>query len=152
MESNNLEQMRGVLITLPGGKVLLPNTTVSEIISYIAPESVNGKPEWYLGAIRWKGYRLPLVSYSTLVGWQQAAESSSGAKIAILKALSGESKMPYYAILTQGFPRLVNIASNQLLDDTEHDSGLYYSAYLNDEAVSVPDLERVEKLINEQHF
>ena len=151
MESNTLEQMRGVLITLQGGKVLLPNTTVSEIISYIAPETVNGKPDWYLGAIRWKGYRLPLVSLSGLIGWQGNA-SPTGAKISILKALSGESKMPYYAILTQGFPRLVNIASNQLLDDAEHDSTLYYSAYLNDEAVSVPDLEQVEKLINEQHF
>jgi hypothetical protein len=38
MESH-LEQMRGVLISLHGGKMLLPNTTVSEIISYIAPET-----------------------------------------------------------------------------------------------------------------
>jgi chemosensory pili system protein ChpC len=112
---------------------------------------VNDKPEWYLGAIRWKGYRLPLVSLSGLVGWLGPA-TSSGSKIAILKALSGDSKMPYYAILTQGFPRLVNIASNQLLDDAEHDSDLYYSAYLNDESVAVPDLEKVEKLISEQHF
>jgi chemosensory pili system protein ChpC len=150
MESQ-LEQMRGVLITLQGGKLLLPNTTVSEIISYIAPESVSDKPDWYLGAIRWKGYRLPLVSLSLVLGWP-GAESSGGAKISILKALSGESKMPYYAILTQGFPRLVNIASDQLLDDPEHNSALYYSAYLNDETVTVPDLEKVENLIREHHI
>jgi chemosensory pili system protein ChpC len=150
MESH-LEQMRGVLITLQGGKLLLPNTTVSEIISYIAPESVSDKPDWYLGAIRWKGYRLPLVSLSAVLGWT-GIESSGGAKISILKALSGESKMPYYAILTQGFPRLVNVASDQLLDDPEHNSALYYSAYLNDEAVSVPDLEKVENLIREHHI
>ncbi len=29
-------------------KLLLPNTTVSEIISYVAPEAVKDKPDWYL--------------------------------------------------------------------------------------------------------
>jgi chemosensory pili system protein ChpC len=127
---NHVEQMRGVLISLPGGKLLLPNTNVSEIISYISPESVNDKPDWYLGTIRWKGYRLPLISFSMMVGWQ-TTESIKGAKIAILKALASESKMPYFAILTQGFPRLVNITSEQLLDDAEHNSEYYFSAYLN---------------------
>ena len=150
MESH-LEQMRGVLITLHGGKLLLPNTTVSEIISFGAPEAVRDKPDWYLGAIRWKGYRLPLVSISSLMGWP-GTESTGTAKISILKALSGESKRPYYAILTQGFPRLVNITSEQLLDDNEHNSEYCYSAFLNDEAVTVPDLERVETLIREHHI
>jgi chemosensory pili system protein ChpC len=145
------EQMRGVLITLQGGKVLLPNTTVSEIISYVAPETVKDKPEWYLGAIRWKGYRLPLVSLSALMGWPGSA-SSGTAKISILKALSGETKMPYYAILTLGFPRLVNVAADQLLDDNEHNSEYSHSAFLNDESVSVPDLDNVEKLIREHHL
>lgn len=150
MESH-LEQMRGVLISLHGGKMLLPNTTVSEIISFIAPETVSDKPGWYLGAIRWKGYRLPLVSPAVMFGWQPV-EVVKGAKIAILKALSGESKMPYFAIATMGFPRLVNITSEQLLDDAEHNSDLYFSAYLNDESVTVPDLENMEQLIREHHL
>lgn len=147
MESQ-LEQMRGVLVSLQGGKILLPNTTVSEIITYATPEAVEGKPAWYLGAIRWKGYRLPLVSFSTMVGWQQS-ETLAGAKIAILKALSGETKMPYFAILTQGFPRLLNITSDQILDDPENSSDYYFSAYYNDDSISVPNLEAVEKEIRE---
>ena len=150
MESHS-EQMRGVLISLQGGKILLPNTTVSEIISYIPPETVSDKPEWYLGAIRWKGYRLPLISPATMFKWQ-SADAIKGAKIAILKALTGESKMPYFAIVTQGFPRLVNISADVLLDDAENNSELYYSAYLNDEAVSVPNLENIEQLIRLHHL
>lgn len=150
MESHS-EQMRGVLISLQGGKMLLPNTTVSEIISYITPESVADKPVWYLGAIRWKGYRLPLVAPSVMFEWQPAVEIK-GAKIAILKALSGESKMPYFAIVTQGFPRLVNISSDSLLDDAEHNGELYFSVYLNDEAVTVPNLENIEQQIRQHHL
>jgi len=146
---NLQEQMRGVLISVAGGKLLLPNTTVSEIITYAAPESVSEKPAWYLGAIRWKGYRLPLVSVSGLVGWTQP-NSVAGAKVAILKALSGEAKLPYFAVITQGFPRLVNITSEQLIDDPEHANEYYYSAYLDNDAVSVPNLEAIERQIIEQ--
>lgn len=141
------QQIRGVLISLPDNKILLPNTTVCEIITYITPEAVENKPNWYIGALRWKGYRLPLVSYSLIAGLSK--ESLTGAKVAILKALSGDVKMPYYAILTQGFPRLVNIESNQILDDKENSSEFYYSAYLDNDSITVPKLDKVEEIIRE---
>lgn len=144
---NQLQQIRGVLISVPDGKILLPNTTVCEIITYITPEPVENKPDWYIGAMRWKGYRLPLVSYSLIAGLNK--ESLSGAKVAILKALSGDTKMPYYAILTQGFPRLVNIEANQILDDKESSAEFYYSAYLENDSVTVPKLDKVEEVIRE---
>jgi len=146
---NKTEQMRGILITVPGGKLLLPNATVSEIITFAAPESVENKPEWYLGALRWKGYRLPLISFSNMVGWSQG-ESHSGSKVAILKGLSGDRKLPYFAMLTQGFPRLVNINSEHLIDDPEHTNALFYTAYLDNDAVTVPNLEAFEQQILEQ--
>ena len=61
-------------------------------------------------------------------------------------------RYPYAGEEAQGFPRLVNITSEQLLDDNEHNSEYCYSAFLNDEAVTVPDLERVETLIREHHI
>ena len=143
-----VEQMRAVLMALPGGKLMLPNTTVSEIITYAAPEAVEGKPEWFLGVIRWKGYRLPLISFSAMSGWTPR-ESVTGAKIAVLKGLSGETKLPYFAILTSGFPRLVNIASDHLIDDPEHANQFYYSASLDGDAVSIPNLETVEATIRD---
>ncbi len=148
MESQ-VEQLRAVLIALPGGKLLLPNTTVSEIVTYAVPEAVEEKPDWYLGAIRWKGYRLPLVSFSAMAGWEPR-EAVAGAKIAILKGLSGEGRLPYFALMTQGFPRLVNISSDLLIDDPEHASPLFSSAFLDREAVAVPDLEAVERQIIER--
>jgi chemosensory pili system protein ChpC len=144
---NQTQQIRGVLISIPDGKILLPNTTVCEIITFTSPEQVENKPDWYIGAMRWKGYRLPLVSYSLIAGLNK--ESLKGAKVAILKALSGDLKMPYYAILTQGFPRLVNIESNQILDDKESSAEMYFSAYLDNDPITVPKLDKVEEKIRE---
>ena len=143
---NKTEQMRGILITVPGGKLLLPNATVSEIITFASPESVENKPNWYLGALRWKGYRLPLISFSALAGWSQG-ESHGGSKVAILKGLSGDTKLPYFALLTQGFPRLVNINAEHLIDDPEHINALFYTAYLDNDAVTVPNLDAFEQQI-----
>lgn len=143
---NQTEQMRGILITVPGGKLLLPNATVSEIITFASPEIVEKKPDWYLGALRWKGYRLPLISFSTMAGWS-LGENHSGSKVAILKGLSGDSKLPYYALLTLGFPRLVNINSEHLIDDPEHTNALFYTAYLDNDAVTVPNLDAFEQQI-----
>jgi chemosensory pili system protein ChpC len=145
---NQSEQMRGILITVPGGKLLLPNATVSEIITFASPESVEEKPDWYLGALRWKGYRLPLVSFSAMAGWSQGG-NHSGSKVAILKGLSGDHKLPYYALLTLGFPRLVNISSDHLIDDPEHSNALFFTAYLDNDAVTVPNLEAFEQQIRE---
>ena len=72
------------------------------------------------------------------------------AKVAVLKGLSGDAKLPYYALLTQGFPRLVNISSEHLIDDPEHTNALFFTAYLDNDAVTVPNLETFEQHIRDQ--
>ena len=39
-----------------------------------------------------------------------------GSKVIVLKALGGDAKLPYFALLTQGFPRLVTVSRDTLLD------------------------------------
>ncbi len=150
MNAPTTHDIRGVLISVSGGKVLLPNASVAEVITYSDPEPVPGAPAWLLGRVRWRGWALPIVSYSRLVGWSQEA-AALGAKVAVLKAVDKHPKMPYFAVLTQGFPRLVTIAESALLEDTDQDidlpDGVYSQARFNDEPVVVPDLPNVEKQI-----
>ena len=46
--------IRGVLISVTGGKMLLPNASVAEVITYSDPEPVVGAPAWLLGRARWR--------------------------------------------------------------------------------------------------
>lgn len=48
-------EIRGVLIQIEGGRLLLPNATVSEVLSYADPEPIENAPDWILGSIRWRG-------------------------------------------------------------------------------------------------
>ena len=76
--------IRGVLITVPQGRLLLPNASVAEVITFSDPDPIEGAPAWLLGNIRWRGWRLPLLSYSRLAGWSEDA-GQLGAKGVVLK-------------------------------------------------------------------
>ena len=65
-------------------------------------------PDWLLGRIRWRGWQLPLVAFSRFAGIADE-QGGLGSKVIVLKALGGDPKRPYFAVLTQGFPRLVTV-------------------------------------------
>jgi chemosensory pili system protein ChpC len=147
MNANAAHDIRGVLIAVSGGNLLLPNASLAEVITYSDPESVPGAPEWLLGRVRWRGWGLAIISFSRMVGWSREAPAL-GAKVAVLKAVGARPKMPYFAVLTQGFPRLVTISRDALIEravgENDLPLGVYAQAMFHDDEVAVPDLAAVE--------
>lgn len=142
------EDIRGVLIQVQGARLLLPNATISEVLSYAAPEPVEGAPAWLLGRLRWRGWQLPLVSFARLAGLADE-QGGLGSKVIVLKALGGNPKAPYFALLTQGFPRLVNVTRNRLaVEDGDLPDATQARLLLNDEPALVPDLACIETAIS----
>lgn len=146
---NSQRDIRGVLITVTNGRLLLPNASVAEVITYSEPEAVENAPDWLLGRVRWRGWRLPLLSFSRLAGWSQE-DGHLGAKVAVLKALGGNSKLPFFAVLSQGFPRLVTVSTTTLVESHEIKElplGVHSRVTLNDDPAAVPDLLSLELMI-----
>ncbi len=144
-------EIRGVLIPVTSGRVLLPNATVAEVITYSAPERLTSSPEWVLGRVAWRGWRLPLFSFSMLAGLSNV-EGYTNVKVAVLKALGGNAKMPFLAMLTQGFPRLTTITPEILIptsDDSVVPPGVRSTLMVRDDAAVIPDLERIEEMVAE---
>src|ERR1700743_413076 len=107
-------EIRGLMIPVTGGRVLLPNATVAEVITYSTPEKIPHAPPWLRGRLSWRGWLLPLFSFAIFSGTTKQ-ESLSNAKVAVLKGLSGNAKMPFIAMLAQGFPRLTTITPDLLI-------------------------------------
>ena len=142
--------IRGVLITVNQGRLLLPNASVAEVITFSDPEPVEYAPAWMLGQIRWRGWRLPLLSFSRFAGWSEE-EGQVGAKVVVLKALGGNPKLPYFAVLSQGFPRLVTVSTTVLAEShsiKELPIGIHSLVTLNGDPAAVPDLMSLELLID----
>lgn len=138
--------IRGVMITVTNGRLLLPNATVAEVITYSDPEPVAGAPDWLLGRIRWRGWKIPMVSFARLAGYAHN-EGERGAKVAVLKALSGHPRLPYFCMITQGFPRLTTVSADALLERGEDDDlpeGALMRVQLRDDLAVIPDFEMIE--------
>lgn len=149
--ANAESDVRGVLIQLAGSRLLLPNATIAEVMSFAPPEPVSDAPEWLLGKIRWRGWQLPLIAFARLAGLA-VEKGGLGSKVVVLKALGGNPQAPYFAILTQGFPRLVTVSRATLLvnaEETDLPAGVQARVTLNQDDAFVPDLEAVELLIAE---
>jgi chemosensory pili system protein ChpC len=146
------QDIRGVLIQVAGSRLLLPNATIAEVLSYADPEPVAGAPDWLLGRIRWRGWQLPLVAFARLSGIAEE-QGGLGSKVVVLKALGGEPKAPYFAMLTQGFPRLVTVSRDTVITDASSDEalpeGVQARVLLNEDAALLPDLEHVEAMIGQ---
>lgn len=152
MTTSTQQDIRGVLIQIEGARLLLPNATIAEVLSFADPDPVANAPDWLLGRIRWRGWQLPLVAFARIAGLAEE-QGGLGSKVIVLKALGGDAKLPHFALLTQGFPRLVTVSRDKLsIDDSSNDAmpnAVQTRVLLNEDVALVPDLARVERLIGE---
>jgi chemosensory pili system protein ChpC len=145
------DEIRGVLIQAGQDRLLLPNATVAEVLSRAPVQAIEGAPAWLPGKIDWQGWQVPLVAFGRLAGNPNDAISLNS-KIVVLKSLSGSAEMPYFALLTPSFPRLVSVPRDGLLADATEDElpvGVQVRVLLGDETAVLPDLETVESMIVE---
>ncbi|WP_368562741.1 chemotaxis protein CheW [Pseudoxanthomonas sp. UTMC 1351] len=143
------DEIRGVLIQAGQDRLLLPNATVAEVLSRAPVQPIEGTPAWLPGKIDWQGWQVPLVAFGRLTGNPNDAISLNS-KIVVLKSLSGSEAMPYFALLTPSFPRLVSVPRDGLLADATEDElpvGVQVRVLLGDETAVLPDLETVESMI-----
>ena len=148
--SDNEQIIRGVLIQVADARLLLPNATIAEVLSYAAPEPLENAPDWLLGRIRWRGWQLPLMSFARFAGIADE-QGGLGSKVIVLKALGGNPKRPYFALLTQGFPRLVTVTEETLAtrdDDGDLPAGVLARVRLNENDAMVPDLAALEQRLH----
>lgn len=148
------QDIRGVMIAIANGSLLLPNASVAEVITYSPPVTYEDVPPWVLGRLVWRGWQLPMFSFSTLVGLVDS-ETTDGAKIAVIKALNGNPKLPFMAMLTQGFPRLTTITPDtlEMSEQAEQpNDGIQSIVTVNEEIAYIPDLDRIETLLCEAVF
>ena len=152
MNTTSQADIRGVLIQVAGARLLLPNATIAEVLSFADPDPVADAPDWLLGRIRWRGWQLPLIAFARLAGIADE-RGGLGSKVVVLKALGGDPKAPFFALLTQGFPRLVTVSQAALAavggDGEALPAGVQARVVLNEDAALLPDLEQVELLIGQ---
>ena len=141
-------EIRSVIVPLTDLEVLIPNATVAEIINYTPPQPISDTPPWMLGHLLWRGWQVPLISFAVLTE-AAAEENTAAARVCVTKALIGNPRMPYFALLAQAFPRLTTITASELVEVSTDNNPIAVAGrvVLEDREVVVPDLDRLGHLV-----
>lgn len=144
------------VLSLNGERIILPNTAIAEIIPYVAADSLSENlkkdaPAWLLGMIAWRGISVPLLSMETMLG-SQYEQPDKRSSIAIINAIGNAAGVPFFAIVTQGIPRLLQISGDTL--DVIEESGDNNKAaachvVLEGDVAVIPDMDVVEAMLEE---
>ncbi|AND69616.1 chemotaxis protein CheW [Dyella thiooxydans] len=140
-------EIRCVLVPAGDLRLLLPNATIAEVITMPALEPLEGAPEWVLGRIAWRGWRVPLVAFTKLAGAGEG-DQELAVRVAVLKALGDNPELPFIAVVTRGFPRLTTLNAELIIpthDGTALPPGVRAQVLVRDDLAVIPDLEMLER-------
>lgn len=146
-------ELYSLLIPLAQERLIVPRACVAEVVTWQAPEAVEGTPPWYLGTIHWSGRPVPVVSFEALCGESYPAPGSR-TRIVIFVGLSNQLSCGYFGVITQGFPQLVRVNPDVVKADpsrtfTERGPVLCQVRMLN-ESPLIPDFDCIEQMISEE--
>lgn len=138
------------VIPLASEFLILPNTAVAEIIGHTKadalPAAIKNAPDWLIGLLAWRGVSVPLLSFETMLGGK-AVEAGAQARIAVINGISLDKKVPFFAMATQGIPRLVKVDSEHIStvdDDAESHPAVLCHVVVDGDVAMIPNIEYIE--------
>ncbi|BFM13415.1 chemotaxis protein CheW [Simiduia litorea] len=128
--------------------MLAPTVSIAEIVPYARPELVPDAPDWLLGVFEWRKQKLPLISLEALRG-EAVGDIGPRTRIAVFNNTGVNDELPFFAIQTQGIPRLSRVLAS-IIHEVE---GVQIKPFerirvdLEGEICSIPDVGALEQVI-----
>ena len=146
-------ELYSLLIPLAQERLIVPRACVAEVVTWQAPEKMEGAPPWYLGTIHWSGRPIPVISFESVCG-QTPPPPGSRTRIVIFVALSNQITGGYFGVITQGFPQLVRVNADVVKPDPSRnfpdDGPILCQVRMLNESPLIPDFQHLEQMISEE--
>lgn len=137
-----------MLIPLNRRYLLLPNSSIAEVIpkTGVSEEQTSSQP--WLGFINWQQQRLPVVHLENLLSDGTDAQSTTN-KLCILHGINDEADIKSYAIPCSGSPQLItlNQAALHLTHDDNSSPFLHCQIKISNKVALIPNLDQLEQAI-----
>lgn len=143
-----------MLIPADDELLLLPTSTMSEVVDFSSLEPMENAPPWLLGQLEWESRRVPIFSFGALINATDMGEIPKKSKIMILKSLSDSARMPYIGLLLTDLPRPISIKEENIVEtgDDKKALGVYSRVTVDESEAIVPDLDRLTHLVTHATF
>lgn len=144
-------EVRGLLVPLQGGRLVLPDSVILQVLTGGEIVAVENSPSWMLGIVTWQKRKIPVISFE--LASNQGFSNEEGARILVLKSVNNIEKMPFYAVVISGIPHPVRInAENISAVENRHSTSpmIQDDVLIEGEPVSIPNVEAVEEMLISQ--
>ena len=146
--SDQTEHLGVCMLRLQKQGLIVPADTIAEVIDYEPLQRVEDSPDWLLGLLGWRGVQVPVIAFEvlTLARASFSLVSVSSAVLVILRGVSDQNALPYYALVSQVYPEFSEASREMLfaIDEAVEFTELCRVRF-RDEVLSIPDLDTVEK-------
>jgi len=149
MAENTTDFIPCMLIPLQQHYLLVPNSTIAEVIPMPQVAAVPDKPNFWLGECHWHSQALPIINLEALIG-NEAIDISGANKLCVLHGINETSNIPVYSIPCYGVPQLIHLNESALLlaEKSEDSEFLLYQLQVGKKVAYIPNLDSIETSLN----
>ncbi|GAB4304678.1 MAG: hypothetical protein Kow0083_15320 [Methylophaga sp.] len=140
-----------MLIPLQQHYLLLPNSSIAEVIPLTGVIQEQSEQAPWLAFIHWQQRRLPLVHLENLLT-DESAPLSAANKLCIVNGINPDADIEFYAIPCSGSPQLItlNQAALHITQEEKNSPYLYCQIKISNKIALIPNLDQIETSIRQQ--
>jgi len=138
-----------MLIPLRQHYLLLPNTTIAEVIPMPRMTAIENKPKDWLGQYQWHSQLLAIIDLESLIEQNEQPDNNAN-KLCVLYSINTNSKLQAYALPCYGAPQLIHLNETalKLVEDGEVESEyLHCRTHIGNKVAYIPNLDKLEAMI-----
>ena len=140
-----------MLIPLKEHYVLLPRSTIAEVIPMPQLNQTNNKPDFYLGQCQWQSWQRPVIDFESLVK-NTIANTSDANKLCILYGINSKIDISAYGLPCYGTPQLIqtNESTFAYAENTDDSEFLHFQMQVGNKIAYIPNLDMIEATLSQQ--
>ncbi|MDH5183978.1 MAG: chemotaxis protein CheW [Gammaproteobacteria bacterium] len=146
---NSTTKLRCILLPTTDYKLILPHSTVEEILPFAVIEEKKDSSNYILGVLNWRRYKLPLISMEVL-NHQVRPEIKRRTRAAVVQFVSADGVVKYFSIILSGMPKMIVLSPSDLvdLDEDNRPACTIKKVSFNEETAYIPDMSAIEYVLN----
>ena len=140
-----------MLIPLQQHYLLLPNTTIAEVVPM--PHQIDitdDKPNYWIGQCLWHSQKITIIDLESMVE-NNLADAAEANKLCVLYGINTAVNINAYALPCYGVPQLIHLNESalKLAHDTEESEFLHYQVQIGNKVAYIPNLDLIENTISQ---
>ncbi len=146
------EKIQSLIIPLRYTNMILPQSSVAEIIPVVSPQEKRGVKPWFTGLFTWRAQQVPLISVETLCDSTKTDQFNKARRIAVLYGLENIPGIEYLAIEIQAIPHPVLLGHDDLISIESSEECEVIKRHVQAVGIKafLPDMSFIEHTLKDQ--